>query len=41
VTTGGAPSITGKKTGLMNRIKREMDKQNPEFYMKLHCIIHQ
>jgi hypothetical protein len=40
VTTDGAPSMIGKKTGLMGRIRREMDKQNPEFYMKLHCIIH-
>jgi len=35
------PSMTGKKTGLMDRIWQEMDKQNLEFYMKLHCIIHQ
>jgi hypothetical protein len=31
----------GKKTGLMNRIRLEMDKQYPKFYMEIHCIIHQ
>jgi hypothetical protein len=30
-----------KKTSLKDRIRNEMDKQNPQFYMKLHCIIHQ
>jgi hypothetical protein len=33
--------MTGKKTGLMDRIWQEMDKQNLEFYMELHCNIHQ
>jgi hypothetical protein len=33
--------MTGKKMGLMGTIRLEMDKQNPEFYMVLHCIIHQ
>jgi hypothetical protein len=41
VTTDGAPSMTGMKTGPLGRIRREMDKQNTEFYMELHCIIHQ
>jgi hypothetical protein len=41
VTTDRAPSMTGRKRGLMSRIRREMDKQNPEYYMELHCIIHQ
>jgi hypothetical protein len=35
------PSVIGKKTGLMDRIKQETDKQNPEFYMELNCVIHQ
>jgi hypothetical protein len=30
VTTDGAPSMNGKKTGLMGRIRQEMDKQNPK-----------
>jgi hypothetical protein len=33
VITDGAPSMVGKKTGLMGRIRREMGKQNPKFYM--------
>jgi hypothetical protein len=41
VTTDRAPSMIEKKTYLMGRIRREMDKQNPEFDMELHCIIHQ
>jgi hypothetical protein len=31
----------GKNRGLMARIWREMDKQNPEMYVQLHCISHQ
>jgi hypothetical protein len=38
--TDGAPSMSGKKTGLMGRIRREIDKQYPEFYTERHCIIH-
>jgi hypothetical protein len=41
VTTDGAPNMIGKKTGLMGRIRQEMDKQNPEFYIEFHCVIHQ
>jgi len=26
---------------LIGRIRGEMDKQNPTFYLTLHCIIHQ
>jgi hypothetical protein len=33
--------MTGKKTGLMGRIRQEVDKYNPEFYMELLCIIDQ
>jgi hypothetical protein len=39
-TTDRALSITGKKTGLMGRIRQEMYKQTPNFYMELHCTIH-
>jgi hypothetical protein len=28
------------KRNRFDRIKREMDKQNPEFYMELYCVIH-
>jgi hypothetical protein len=41
MTTDGAPSMIGKKRCLMGKIRREMDKQNPKFYIKIHCIIHQ
>jgi hypothetical protein len=41
MTTDRAPSMIGNKTGLMSRIRQEVDKQNPEFYMELQCIIHQ
>jgi hypothetical protein len=41
VATDGFSSMLGKKTGLIGRIRPEMDKQNPEFYVKLYCIIHQ
>jgi hypothetical protein len=33
VTTDGAASMIGKKIGLMGSIRREIYKQNPEFYM--------
>jgi hypothetical protein len=39
VTTHRAPGMIGKKTSLMGRIRQDMDKQNPKFYMELHCII--
>jgi len=35
------PSMNGKKTCLKDRIRREVHKQNAEFYMELRCIIHQ
>jgi hypothetical protein len=37
----GTSSVIGRKTDLMGRFRREMDKQNTKFYMELHCIIHQ
>jgi hypothetical protein len=37
----GAPSLTGKETGLVRRTGKEMGKHSPEFYMELHCVIHQ
>jgi hypothetical protein len=41
VRKDGTPSMIGKKIGLMGRIRQEMNKQSPQFYMKLHCIIYQ
>jgi len=32
VKTDGASSMIGRKTGVMGSSRREMDKQNPEFY---------
>jgi hypothetical protein len=37
----GTPSMTGKKTGLMSRIREKLDKQDPEYYMEFDCFIHQ
>jgi len=34
-------SMIGKKTDFRGRIRRETGNQNSEFYMELHCIIHQ
>jgi hypothetical protein len=31
VTTDKTPSMLGKKTGLMGKIRQEMEKQNPKF----------
>jgi hypothetical protein len=28
--------MTGKKTGLVGRIRQEMDRENPKFYRDLH-----
>lgn len=37
--TDGDPRIFGKEICLVDRIMRELEKQNLEFFMKLHCII--
>jgi hypothetical protein len=36
-----AQSMNGKTTGLMGRIRLDMAKHNPKFYMELHCLLHQ
>jgi hypothetical protein len=41
VTTEEALSMRGKKTGLICRVRREIDNQNPEFYMEPLGNIHQ
>jgi hypothetical protein len=33
--------MTGKKTGFMDKIMQDMDKQNSEFHVEIHCIIQQ
>jgi hypothetical protein len=40
VITDRTPSMTGKKTGSVGRIRQEMDTQNPEFHIELHCVIY-
>jgi hypothetical protein len=35
VSTDVAPGIIGKKTSSVNRIRRELDKQNAEFFIEL------
>jgi hypothetical protein len=41
VTPHGAPGMARKKARLMDKIRGEMDKKDPEFYIKLHWITHQ
>jgi hypothetical protein len=36
ITTNGAPSMIANRTGLMGRIRWEVEKQNPKFYKILH-----
>jgi len=40
VTTDRAASMIGKKTGLMIRMREEMNKHNPKFYVKLQFILY-
>lgn len=41
ITTDGAPSMIGKKNGLVALVQRKMEEQNAEQPVALHCIIHQ
>jgi len=41
VITDGVSGMTEKKIGLVGRIRQEMDRQNPIYYMEPHCIIPQ
>jgi hypothetical protein len=40
-TTIRTPSMIKKKTGLMDKIVRNIDLYTPRFYMELHCSVHQ
>ncbi|KAG1935508.1 SCAN domain-containing protein [Pimephales promelas] len=39
--TDGAPSMTGRKNGLVALVQRKLEEENVEEAIALHCIIHQ
>lgn len=41
ITTNGAPSLIGKRNGLVGLIQRKLEKENADPAIALHCIIHQ
>ena len=41
VTTDGAKSMVGRKSGLIGRINNQMEDIGENFPIALHCIIHQ
>lgn len=41
ITTDGAPSMTGKKNGLVALVQRKLEEEGVEDAIALHCIIHQ
>ncbi|XP_016327429.1 LOW QUALITY PROTEIN: general transcription factor II-I repeat domain-containing protein 2-like [Sinocyclocheilus anshuiensis] len=41
ITTDGAPSMTGKKNGLVALVQRKLEEENADPAVVLHCIIHQ
>ncbi|KAF0039270.1 hypothetical protein F2P81_007505 [Scophthalmus maximus] len=41
ITTDGAPSMTGRKNGLVELVQRKLEEKNVEEAIALHCIIHQ
>ncbi|MBN3299698.1 GTD2B protein, partial [Amia calva] len=41
ITTDGAPSMTGRKNGLVVLVQRKLEDENVESVIVLHCIIHQ
>ncbi|XP_056121755.1 general transcription factor II-I repeat domain-containing protein 2-like [Rhinichthys klamathensis goyatoka] len=41
ITTDGAPSMTGKKNGLVALVQRKLEEENANPAVVLHCIIHQ
>ncbi|XP_042589393.1 general transcription factor II-I repeat domain-containing protein 2-like [Cyprinus carpio] len=41
ITTDGAPSMTGRKNGLVALVQRKLEEENVEEAIALHCIIHQ
>ncbi|CAM4635629.1 unnamed protein product [Leuciscus chuanchicus] len=41
ITTDRAPSMTGRKNGLVALVQRKLEEENVEEAIALHCIIHQ
>ncbi|XP_066515342.1 general transcription factor II-I repeat domain-containing protein 2A-like [Hoplias malabaricus] len=41
ITTDGAPSMTGRKNGLVALVKKKLEEESVEEAIALHCIIHQ
>ncbi|XP_074510983.1 general transcription factor II-I repeat domain-containing protein 2A-like [Sebastes fasciatus] len=41
ITTEGAPSMTGRKNGLVALVQRKLEEEGVEEAIALHCIIHQ
>ncbi|XP_071060599.1 general transcription factor II-I repeat domain-containing protein 2A-like [Pseudochaenichthys georgianus] len=41
ITTNGAPSMTGRKNGLVALVQRKLEEEGVEEAIALHCIIHQ
>ncbi|KAM6943949.1 general transcription factor II-I repeat domain-containing protein 2A [Lycodopsis pacificus] len=41
ITTDGAPSMTGRKNGLVALVQRKLEEEGVEEAIALHCIIHQ
>ncbi|KAK7161663.1 hypothetical protein R3I94_004364 [Phoxinus phoxinus] len=41
ITTDGAPSMTGRKNGLVALVQRKLEEENVEEAIALHSIIHQ
>ncbi|TKS65945.1 General transcription factor II-I repeat domain-containing protein 2 [Collichthys lucidus] len=41
ITTDGAPSMTGRKNGLVALVKKKLEEEGVEEAIALHCIIHQ
>ncbi|XP_073714015.1 general transcription factor II-I repeat domain-containing protein 2B-like [Misgurnus anguillicaudatus] len=41
ITTDGAPSMTGRKNGLVALVQKKLEEENADPAVVLHCIIHQ
>ncbi|KAF1388875.1 hypothetical protein PFLUV_G00067390 [Perca fluviatilis] len=41
ITTDGAPSMTGRKNGLVALVQKKLEEEGVEESIALHCIIHQ
>ncbi|KAJ8248095.1 hypothetical protein GJAV_G00238250 [Gymnothorax javanicus] len=41
ITTNGAPSMTGRRNGLVALVQRKLEEEGVEEAIALHCIIHQ